>query len=157
MTGSLEHNSRHHPRPNNGNGNLDYHQSTSTFGPQANHGAGGFDTQNNTVHSIDQHYRDEFKKPTSPPNPPNSPLVDLPYQNHAPEPFVPQPPRPEPKKPRSPQEIAASDEMSIKEALDWKRVCKSTKTEAIGINKRLRKHLYGRDHVSKCPLASALI
>jgi hypothetical protein len=170
-SGRLGHNSSHHPRSNNINGNLDYRRSTSTFDQQINLVASDFDPQPNATSSINQQYRNEFNQSASPPNPPSSQPARLSYQYSAPEQFVPQPPRPEPqpprpepqpsrpepKKSRSVQEIASSGEMSIEEALNWKRDCKSTKTEAIGINKILRALLYGRDHVSKCLLASALI
>jgi len=146
MTGSLGHNSPHPARSSILNGNLVYRRSAPAFDPQRN----DFNAQQSTA-SINSHYRNDSYQSTSSKTPSTPPLIGVQYQYSPPPSSVPQPSRPEPKsrKSRSPHEISSSKEMSIEEALTWKLQCKTSKTEAIGINKNLRKELEGRDHVSK--------
>lgn len=50
-------------------------------------------------------------------------------------------------RPRSTTHPTAADHMTVEDALDWKRRCKSTSTQAAGLNKDLQNRLKGRDHV----------
>lgn len=149
-TGSLGHNAHHPHRASLANGNLDHRPSAPAFDPQTPPPTGDFNTQPNFT-NVSHHYRNDSYKSTPSPIPSSSPPIDARYQYPGPSSFVPQPQRPEPKsrKSRSAYEISLSKDMSIEEALNWKLQCKTTKTEAPGINKGLRKELEGRDHVSK--------